>query len=304
MENISVSTENFAFVNVNRSVANQQLKKNIREHGRVLMPILVISANDIDPNGYSFIDPKSGNEYSSLSKDTLIVLDGQHRLKSVLDINDEEKSKYSKAKQQHEKWCKNKEGEEPSIYEPHYIENIPCLRLTNEQVGDSINKFIITINSTMKNWKDGDYIANASKLHDGNELIDAVKFFSDLKFPISTISRYICFNQSTLKAAELNAYAEGSKIIEVANARRGRDIYEQLKKVGFCNRFLRKRYIIEEIISAKSLSDNAFTQCMERISNLTPEEVRQIEQFTSDDFLNGKFRSLLEKRYLSCHTPQ
>lgn len=296
MEQINVNNQNFAFVNVNRSVANQQLKKNIREYGRVLMPIMVVSADDINLDGYIFIDPRTGNEYSSLSQDTLIVLDGQHRLTSVFEINKEEDNKHTKSAEQYEKWSKKKEGEEPSIYEPHHIEYIPCVRLTKEQVGDNINDFIININSTMKNWKDGDYIANAAKLHKGDELIDAVKFFSDKKFSFSTISRYICFSNNALKASELNDYAEGKKTIASTNAKRGRDIYEKLHAVGFRDVFLKKRYIIDHIISKKLLGDNEYEHCLSRIAGLSTEKVHQIEQFTSDDFINDKLDALLNAK--------
>ena len=221
----------FAFLTSNRNIStNKDLVESIKEKG-VLQPITVINGNNIGTE--QLYDVNTNTEVAQENKgDYYVVLDGQHRLTILMNIL-KEKSEVSDADK-----------------------TIPALVITQEEVGDNVNKYIITLNSTSKNWKDNDYIKNAVQIKPNDELIQAINTFERRKFSMSTISRYICLNNHGITKKTVTEYVYNNKDISYADYKRAIRLYLFLRGKGISDSFLKKRYMIDYIAEMKKQNDN------------------------------------------------
>lgn len=223
----NIGSTNFAFLASNRSISdNKGLKESVKANG-VLQPITVINGSNVgiehplyDVKSYAEITQENKGEY-------YVVLDGQHRLTTLRKVLKEKKEVSDADKM------------------------IPALIVTQEEVGDDVNKYIININSTSKNWKDGDYIKNAIQIKPDDELMQAIDAFKRRKFSISTISRYICLNSSAISSKTLTEYVYNGKKINYAGYERAIRLYIFLSGKGLSDSFLKKRYMIDYIAEMK-----------------------------------------------------
>ena len=221
----------FAFLTSNRNIStNKDLVESIKEKG-VLQPITVINGNNIGTE--QLYDVNTNTEVAQENKgDYYVVLDGQHRLTILMNIL-KEKSEVSDADK-----------------------TIPALVITQEEVGDNVNKYIITLNSTSKNWKDNDYIKNAVQIKPNDELIQAINTFERRKFSMTTISRYICLNNHGITKKTVTEYVYNNKDISYADYKRAIRLYLFLRGKGISDSFLKKRYMIDYIAEMKKQNDN------------------------------------------------
>lgn len=223
------SKVDFYFLESNRSVEpRKELKADIQQKG-VITAISVVAVSDLDPK-----IPLRNRKGEVVNRATITegyaILDGQHRYTILSDLVQAKKD--------------NKRGAEL------HSTILPYTVYTADEVGDA-NAFVISLNSTARNWKGEDYIANASKVRSDDYLIRVVSMFEEKKFSVSTISRYVCFNKVRLTATTLAAYlnSNGATEIEGANPNMAVRLYRFLQAVGFSESFLRKRYLIDYIIS-------------------------------------------------------
>lgn len=228
----------FMFLSSNREVLNNKLLKDSIQRRGILSPLTVIRATDIDGK----VELNDGTHIitkEELTENSFVVLDGQHRYKMLtqLLINEDKSNK-------------KKESVEEINAE------LPCLIMTKEEVGN-INEYMIELNSTSKNWKSTDYIENAVKVKEDDVLVKTINKFKILGFPISTISRFVCFDKSKLTAKTLADYinSDGEKKILNADAIKAIKLYEFLKFVGFDNSFMKKRYLIDYVIEKSKVTD-------------------------------------------------
>lgn len=231
MKTIISNIENtkFAYINLNRKVENNsELTKSIREKG-ILQPITVIRGNELEDSIYTHLNGKCEEIPNEEKREYFVILDGQHRIHSLMKIL--------------------KEG---NIKEN--IKQIPIIIKTKEEVGD-INDYIISINSTAKNWKNSDYIKNANIRKNNDSLIKTIGAFNDMKFSISTISRYICLGSKYITKETLTEYLNGKSEIKYADYERAIRLYLFLRGKGFSSQFLKKRYLIDIIIESKKQND-------------------------------------------------
>lgn len=231
LRNINTIDVKFAFLATNRNIFdNKGLKESIKEKG-VLVPIIVTKGNNVgakrlyDVNDYAEIAQENKGDY-------YVVLDGQHRLITLIKVLREKKEVSDEDKM------------------------IPAIIKTKEEVGDDVDTFIIDMNSTSKNWRNSDYIKNASQAKPNDELIQAIQAFGRNKFPISTISRYICLNNYGITSKTLTDYVYNGKEISYADYKRAIRLYLFLKGKGLSENFLRKRYMIDYIAEMKKQNDS------------------------------------------------
>lgn len=268
----------FAFLTSNRNIStNKDLVESIKEKG-VLQPITVINGNNIGTE--QLYDVNTNTEVAQENKgDYYVVLDGQHRLTILMNIL-KEKSEVSDADK-----------------------TIPALVITQEEVGDNVNKYIITLNSTSKNWKDNDYIKNAVQIKPNDELIQAINTFERRKFSMSTISRYICLNNHGITKKTVTEYVYNNKDISYADYKRAIRLYLFLRGKGISDSFLKKRYMIDYIAEMKKQNDN-INYALNLINYLQKGEIDAInslkasESNVSDsinEILHQNFRTVLKE---------
>lgn len=268
----------FAFLTSNRNIStNKDLVESIKEKG-VLQPITVINGNNIGTE--QLYDVNTNTEVAQENKgDYYVVLDGQHRLTILMNIL-KEKSEVSDADK-----------------------TIPALVITQEEVGDNVNKYIITLNSTSKNWKDNDYIKNAVQIKPNDELIQAINTFERRKFSMSTISRYICLNNHGITKKTVTEYVYNNKDISYADYKRAIRLYLFLRGKGISDSFLKKRYMIDYIAEMKKQNDN-INYALNLINYLQKGEIDAINSLkasksnvsdTINEILHQNFRTVLKE---------
>lgn len=240
-QNINIKDYKFAFLATNRNITKtKELTDSIREKG-VLIPIIAIYANELkNISMYSATEPtKELTEEEKANR--LVVLDGQHRLTSLLKIEQEKKK---------DKQASDLQGNELEINL-----QIPVIIKSIEEIGN-INEYIITINNTSHKWNSKDYISNSYKIKGDNDIIRTINAFKNLGFSISSISRYMCLNKDYLNTKTLAEYTNSNTEIKYINHERAIRLYKFLLGKGFSDSFLKKRYLVDYIAEEKKQSDN------------------------------------------------
>lgn len=226
----NIKEVSFAFLQANRTVTiNKELEATIREFG-IIQPILIARASDLkEERMFTIGISESARELTDEEKNAencYVVLDGQHRLTTLFRILQDKKGQYSEKCSERVRFC---------IAEP-------------EDWGDSVNKFIIALNSSAMVWKSSDYIDNAATVKPTDELAKSIKGLKNLGLSISTISRYICLNNRNLNSNSLALYTSEGKPIADADCKRGVKIYKLLKNKGLSKKLLNTRYMIDYVI--------------------------------------------------------
>ena len=232
MELIHKNKENckFAFLGFNRIVLkNNELMDKKKKNG-VQVPIIVVRGSELE-HDVELFDAVSNQKVVTEEErnNSLVVLDGQHRVSCWLSINNED------------------ENQEHNL-------DIPVIIKSIEEVGN-INEFIVSINNTSKKWKGADYIDNAFKQCKEDEIVKAIYAFKNLGFSLSSISRYMCLNKDYLNPCSLSDYVNQGVKINRIDYKRAVKIYLFLLKCGFSNNYLKSRYLIDYIMEQKKQDD-------------------------------------------------
>ena len=220
----------FAFLQANRTVTtNKELESTIREFG-IIQPILIARASDLKEERMFTIGISGPvRELTTEEKNAencYVVLDGQHRLTTLFRILQDKEKECSEKCTERVRFC---------VAEP-------------DDWGESVNKFIIALNSSAMVWKSNDYIDNAAIVKPTDELAKSIKGFKNLGLSISTISRYICLNNRSLNSNSLALYTSEGKPIAEADCKRSVKIYKLLKNKGLSKKLLNTRYMIDFVI--------------------------------------------------------
>ena len=228
--NRNINEVKFAFLQINRTVENnKELEATIREFG-IIQPILIAHASDLKEERMFTIGisgpVRELTDEEKNAENCYVVLDGQHRLTTLFRILQGKAGEYSEKCTERVRFC---------IAEP-------------EDWGDSVNKFIIALNSSAMVWKSNDYIDNAAIVKPTDELAKSIKGFKNLGLSISTISRYICLNNRSLNSNSLALYTSEGKPIAEADCKRSVKIYKLLKNKGLSKKLLNTRYMIDFVI--------------------------------------------------------
>lgn len=279
--NLNVATAKFAFVNINREVNIKDLKPIIKKDGHIFNPIMVVSANDIDLSTYSLIDPRSKKQIDSPTADTMVVLDGQHRLSCALELLNDYALEKERYETQYEIWAKDgKNRPEPNVPEDYTIKEIEAIVKCKDEVED-VNTFIIRLNSTSRNWNNKDYVHDLA-IANKDEVSQTIEAFTNLGFSISSVSRYMTFNRECISNKTVALQLEEGTPFKHVNHKRAIKIYLTLRKLGFQNKFLKSRYVIDYIIN--SVHDRDLEPTMTMISSLKLTSIQKACGFTGEEF--------------------
>ena len=276
MERININDAKFAFLNSNREVSNNaNLEKQIRERG-VLIPILVVKGSEVMEERL-FAVGKDGKKQAELQenekKDCLVVLDGQHRLTTLLRILNDKKGKHSDK-------C---------------TEQIPIIEYSKSEIGDNVSQFVIALNSTSKTWSNRDYIDNAYTINPEDGLLKAIFAFQKKDCAISTISRYLFLNNKSLDKNSLERYVYYGEKIKNGNWEQGIRIYCTLQKKGFSKKLLNSRYLIDYVIErSKGCSIDT---AIHKLYHLEKETVDKLNALKGSERNDKTLETLIDKGY-------
>ena len=276
MDKININDAKFAFLNSNREVSNNaNLEKQIRERG-VLIPIFVVKGSEVMEERL-FAVSKDGKKQAELQenekKDYFVVLDGQHRLTTLLRILNDKNGKRSDK-------C---------------TELIPIIEYSKSEIGDNVSQFVIALNSTSKNWSNSDYIDNAYTVNPKDELLKGIFAFQEKNCAISTISRYIFLNSKSLDKNSLERYVYYGEKIKNGNWEQGIRIYCTLQKKGFSKKLLNSRYLIDYVIErSKGCSIDT---AIHKLYHLEKETVGKLNALKGNERNNKTLEAIIDKGY-------
>lgn len=280
---LNIKGLSFAFLQENRTVTtNKGLESTIREFG-IIQPILIAHASDLKKEKMFTIgisEPVSElTEEEKNAENCFVVLDGQHRLTTLFRILKDKTEKHSSKCNEFVRFC---------IAKP-------------DDWGESVNKFIIALNSSAKVWKSNDYIENAVIVKPTDELTKSIKCFKNLGLSISTISRYICLSNRNLNPNALALYTSYGKSIMNADCKRGVKIYKLLKNRGLSKKLLNTRYMIDFVIEksvgksinyALNLINNIDDRALEELNSL---KATERTKDTIDNIIEESFKRSLDR---------
>lgn len=273
----NINETRFAFLQANRSVTtNKELKSTIREFG-IIQPILIAHASDLKEERMFTIGisgpVRELTDEEKNAENCYVVLDGQHRLTTLFWILQDKERKYSEKCTERVRFC---------IAEP-------------EDWGESVNKYIIALNSSAKVWKSNDYIENAVTVKPTDELTKTIKGFKNLGLSISTVSRYICLNNRSLNPNSLALYTSEGKSITNADCKRGVKIYKLLKNKGMSKKLLNTRYMIDFVIE-KSVGKSV-NYALNFINHIDDRALEELNNLSASERDNYTIANIIEKSF-------
>lgn len=286
---MSVANTKFAFININRDVKlSKDLSQSIKKNG-VLLPIVVAKASEVADADFHLVSAVDGKPIEGYPTDVYVVLDGQHRITAVFNNNKEEYELEEKSHKEIEEFNRNKEENErthkicPTAYAPNIIESIPTIEYDRASIGDNINDFIITLNSTSHIWKASDYISNTAIIQKDDKTAKVINALQSIGFTISTISRYLAFNNSRICPKSVQQLANGVEI-EGLNIGRGLYLVHLFITKGFDLSFIKKRYLIDFLKEKQTEGDKKFGEACNVIANMSEDAVKIVVNRNADNF--------------------
>jgi len=212
-----------AFVNGNRAIDSKNLKKkmlSIKENGQ-LSPLVIVSGTKVINDNLSLIDAITELDIpSSEANKYVAIVEGQHRFSAIRKLNEENSEKI----------------------------DIFFIYALNQKL--STQKLLSEMNSQSINWDGQDYIRGAYLCNSTSELLEFAKELTDNKnvpsgYPISTISKITTFSDKLTKTTLAKSMDEGLEVLPSADIERGRKYLSIGRSVGFTDKYLAKRYLIE-----------------------------------------------------------
>lgn len=268
--NLQNSCVEFKFMANNREVvSNSSLRADIEKFG-IECDIAVMREEEYD-GMYGDTVFKFGE---GQPKETYVVLDGQHRLTALNDII----SKITKIKEFNEKETdEEKKKPVPSLASF----KIPIRIVSKERINEvgGVDNYVIMLNSTSKKWSNKDYISNAYSRNKGSQLLKLINKWSSQKMSMSTISRWLSGNTKTINNKSLQKLAHNEDINDL-EWQKGAKLYLALKKLGFDESFLSKRYIVDTF--GKIKDGNSEMNAIFRFS-----KIKSIKKIEALDYKDG-----------------
>jgi hypothetical protein len=268
-----IKDSKFAFILGNRVVDEKRLEKSIRKVGKVLVPIVGVYYGTIKNSGYQVLDAETGELLNSPSDDYFVVLDGQHRTKTSLNLYKEQ-----------QELIKNTEDSDSLAL--RISDSIPANVYDEEDELDNILETIIDCNTSSKTWTSKDFVHSAHVLRNDDKIITFIDSLTTLKFSLSNISRILFFNHKMLTNQMLADYTNGKVELPENNYRKKLELFRLLINKGFSTEFLRKRYMYEAII--KKHNAQKYDEFVKALSLLDVDTVKKIENLCPLDYDNGK----------------
>lgn len=216
---------------------------SIKEEG-LITPLHLIPAEKAIEEGLEILD-KNGSLVNTAAANGFIIGDGNNRYKAIMNLRDkpEEAGK----------------GMNP----------IKCM--IDIEMGNILKK-VIEMNNTSVKWKGKDYIKTALNQHKGNKTLEFIKTLQDLKFSDSTISLILC-SDTKLKKVMPSLVTDISKLPKSCNLDRATKFIETARSVGYTDKYISKRYLIEAVIDLIK-AEHSSEAILTAMSKMTETEVK------------------------------
>ena len=272
LETLLNNGKEILFIEANRNClvkgANVSGKiKSLKLYG-VLTPFQLIPAAFAAEEGLVLLDAK-GSKVSDPERisNGYCILDGNNRYKARLEI--QRKADKDRAS-----------GKMPEVGKG--LDDVPVMVHTEKPA--SVLTALMEINTSNVKWNFGDYASTALKLDSENEILQLiVELKEECKFPPNTISLYLTFKGGKIRDNHLaDAIKSGNRnpeFFKSVKVDRARKILDTLRGVGFDNKALKKKYLIEWIIGEA----DRFEEVLNAISQLTKAEVTGISDGLGKD---------------------
>ena len=273
IKKLQLETVKLATIDGNRDVDTKRLMKVIKKDGRVFVPILVVEYQDIHDKDVVLYDLRTKQRLENPSNDYYVIVDGQHRSMCALQLYEEMK----------------KEGSDVRFTDFIYA-NV----MEDEEIQESdIIARIMDINSTTRCWASKDYVKSAYTRNPKDETLIAVNLCTQLGYSISNTGRYLCNNHKALAPMVLSRFTANEGDLPESNPRKALEILRMLVDTGFCNNFLKKRYLAEEIVIKRNCDClDAFLNSLFRLDSAT---VKMIERLPPQDCDFHKIRTIVQE---------
>ena len=269
--NLQNEGKKIAFVNGNRSIDQKNLKKkmgSIKENGQ-LSPLVIVAGTKVINDNLTLVDAITGIDIPSTEASNYVaIVEGQHRFSAILKLNEENEKKI----------------------EPLFIYALN-LELSTQ-------KLLSEMNSQSINWDGQDYIRGAYLCNPTSELLEFAKELADNKnvpsgYPISTISKITTFGDKLTKTTLAKSMDEGLTALPSADVERGKKYLSIARSVGFSDKYLAKRYLIEWAVDEfTKLGD--INLVFSKLEALNSETVKKISKIKGDNSL-AEIRNLIDK---------
>lgn len=235
------------FLKDNRDLTPANVKGkmlSIKEEG-LITPLHLIPAEKAIEEGLEIIDKNGSFVTTAAAANGFIIGDGNNRYKAIMNLRDksEEAGK----------------GMNP----------IKCM--IDIEMGNILKK-VIEMNNTSVKWKGKDYIKTALNHHKGNATLEFIKELQDKKFSDSTISLILCSDTKLSKIIP-SLVTDITKLPKSCNLNRAKKFIETSRSVGYTDKYISKRYLIEaviDLIKAEYSSEAILTA----MSKMTETEVK------------------------------
>lgn len=256
------------FIRMNREtlISGKNVKgkiKSIKEYG-VITPLQLLPAKFAKEEGLELVDEKGTvvTDEQRISN-AYIIKDGNNRYKASLAI----KSEKAKAEATGKHYDAGKG-----------LDDIPCI-IEETAPEKGVLNTLIEMNTTSVSWNDKDYIRTAALKQPNDELLKYIDELAKKKMSISTISLYLTFGNDLKRAVVASAIKSGKSLVGDYDLERGKRIIEALKGVGFEQKVINKRYLIQFIIRKADKLDAVLAA----IKELSEEEVAYISENIGKD---------------------
>lgn len=265
MKQFNINGNNFgvAFLEGNRNINTNNVKKmedSLKEFGKNLMPMVYVKADDARLNGRKLKDAIDNTDVAEGDRASyIVVIDGQHRFKAALKMEEEKTFDTSKL-----------------VWKELKLEG-------NMQIEDAL----IEINSIGQMWKGKDYISGLALRQPDDEVVQFAKELTDFGVSAKTINKYF-FLDEKFKWSKPDKDA-----LEKVDLDRAKKIWDVVKK--FPEKVHKESIIIDYIMKAggtkhwedelKNVS-NVHQDIDTKLRNMKVKEARQLLKKTLADLLD------------------
>lgn len=211
METLATINKEIAFIKCNRLIDKKniiQKIKSIKEKG-IIGIIFYLPGDKVVADGYEIVD--SHNKPVEHPENYIVIIDGQHRIKAAMDCN--------------------------------YPADKIRLALPGDSSLDTMT-ILLALNNECFKWTGNSYLRAAYIRHPESKDLAYMNSLASEGFPLSTVSWIVTLGTS-VNQQHLNKYIATSGIVVGANIEMAKLFLKNARQVGFSDKYLKKRYLIE-----------------------------------------------------------
>lgn len=242
------------------------------------MPIMVVDAKLAIEEGLILVDAETNMEISKESaNDYLVIIEGQHRNAAIKTLKELDKKNGS-----------------------HFAPKDILIMYSQNPKGISIKKQISECNIVSVVWDGGDFVTGAALCNPTNELLQYAKELANLNltssgkgYSLSTISLILTFGNKLTKEVLAKSMEEGIGVLPSGDVERGKRFIKSARSVGFSDKFLKSRPLIEWFIDAQT--EQGIEKAFELLESFTASDVAAISKTTTSNYLEI-IRSILKNK--------